>query len=64
MEGPGLLDRLSALPDRNECFCDAKTKPLCCQEIAMFSHENMGGNFSIEKMNTNLTEPNISDQTF
>ena len=23
------------LPDRNECFCDAKTKPLYCREIAM-----------------------------
>ena len=57
VEGPGLLSSrpVITLPNRNECFCDAKTKPLYCQEIAMVSQENMGGDFSIEKMKTILT---------
>ena len=37
------------LPDRNECFCDAKTKPLHCHDIAMVLQKNMGGDFSMNE---------------
>ena len=52
------------LPDRNESFCDAKTKPLHCHDIAMVLQKNMGGDFSMNENEYGFNSQIFQAKTF